>query len=264
MVNILVSGFLVILGLMTLIWLLSLALKNSSIVDIFWGLGFAVAAWAYYFLTPDGFQTRKLLMTVLVTLWGLRLGLHIGSRNIGKGEDYRYARWREAAGASWWWRSFFKVFLLQGIILWFVAMPLAVAQYSPQPAALTIFDILGLVLWLVGFTFEALGDWQLSRFKSDPANKGQVMRSGLWRYTRHPNYFGDATLWWGYFLIAVSVPYGFLTVLSPALMTFLLMRVSGVALLERDLQKNKPGYADYIASTNAFFPGLPHNQSQPQ
>lgn len=257
MVTILAMGFLAVLIYMTVLWLVSLWLKNSSIVDIFWGPGFALAAWTYFALTPDGFTTRKLILAVLVTIWGLRLGLHIGIRNHGKPEDYRYARWRKDAGDSWWWRSFFKVFLLQGVLLWVIATPLAVAQASAEPASLTIFDILGVVVWGIGIFFEAVGDWQLTRFKADPANKGKVMQTGLWKYTRHPNYFGDATLWWGYFLIALSVPFGFLTIFSPIIMTYLLMKVSGVALLEKDLKKSKPEYAAYIEATNAFFPGMP-------
>lgn len=259
-IQILVSGFFAILVYMIVIWLVSLVLKNSSIVDIFWGPGFALAALVYYLLTPEGFATRKLLILVLVAIWGLRLGIHIGIRNHGKGEDYRYQAWRKSNGARWWWFSFFQVFLLQGILMWLIAMPLAIAQMSPDPAYLTVFDILGVVVWVIGFIFEAVGDWQLTQFKADPANKGKVMRTGLWRYTRHPNYFGDAALWWGYFLIALSVPFGFITVFAPFMMTMLLMRVSGVALLERNLKKTKPEYADYIENTNAFFPGLPRNR----
>jgi steroid 5-alpha reductase family enzyme len=257
MIAILAAGLIAILILMAVMWLVSLALKNSSIVDIIWGPGFALTAWVYYLLTPDGYMPRKLLICILVTIWGLRLGLHIGIRNRGKPEDYRYQKFRADAGEKWWWYSFFKVFLLQGALMWLVGMPIAAAQYAPEPT-LTVFDILGLLVWLVGFSFEAAGDWQLSRFKADPANKGKVMRTGLWRYTRHPNYFGDACVWWGHFLVALSVPGGFLTIFSPVIMTYLLMRVSGVAMLERDLKKNKPEYADYIASTNAFFPGAPH------
>ncbi len=258
MLTILLSGLIAILVFVTLLWLTSLALKNSSIIDIFWGPGFVLAGWVYFALTPDGFSTRKLLMVTLVTIWGLRLGLHIGRRNIGKPEDYRYQAWRKSNGARWWWVSFFQVFLLQGVLLWLIATPLAVAQSAPEPANLTIFDILGIIVWLVGFGFEAIGDWQLTHFKADPANKGKVMRTGLWRYTRHPNYFGDATLWWGHFLIALSVPSGFLSIFSPIIMTFMLVRVSGVAMLEQNLKKTKPEYAEYVATTNAFFPGPPH------
>jgi len=248
-------GLAAILALMIVLWLVSLALKNSSIVDIFWGPGFVVAAWMYYLLTPDGFSARKLLICALVTIWGLRLATHIFLRNAGKPEDFRYQKWRQENGSSWWWRSFFKVFLLQGILLWIISIPLLAAQYSAQPARLTVFDFAGAALWLIGFFFEAAGDAQLVRFKADPANKGKIMNSGVWRYTRHPNYFGDAAQWWGYFLIALAAG-GWWTVFSPILMTTLLLRVSGVALLEKTMAA-KPGYEEYMRKTNAFVPWLP-------
>ncbi len=247
----------IILAYMLVIWLVSLALRDSSIVDIFWGPGFVVVALAAFWLTPGGYQTRGLLMLALVTIWGLRLGLHIGRRNLGKGEDYRYRRWREAAGAAWWWRSLFKVFLLQGAVLWVVAVPLVVIAFHDQPDDLTALDAAGALAWAAGFLFEAVGDWQLARFKANPASRGRVLQTGLWRYTRHPNYFGDALVWWGFFLIACSLPGGFLTIFSPLLMTLLLRRVSGVALLERSLRQTKPEYARYIETTSAFVPRRP-------
>ena len=163
---------------------------------------------------------------------------------------------RAAHGTAFWWRSLFTVFWLQGAIQWFVALPLLVAVQAAQPAGLTAVDALGIVLFAVGFGFEAVGDYQLARFKAAPANRGQVLDRGLWRYTRHPNYFGDATLWWGLYAVACATPGGWLTVLSPALMSFLLMRVSGVTLLEAGLQA-KPGYREYITRTPAFFPWFP-------
>ncbi len=250
---------LIILGLMTLLWLISLALKNSSIVDVFWGTGFVIFTWAAFLLTPEGFVTRKLLLSALVTVWGLRLSLHILTRNWGKPEDFRYQKWREEAGPAWWWRSFFKVFLLQGIILWVVAAPLLAAQLSASPAVLTWLDFLAIAVWLVGFFFEAAGDWQLARFKANPANRGKVLRTGVWRYTRHPNYFGDAAQWWAYYLIALTAG-AWWAIFSPMLMTFLLMRVSGVALLEKTLKTEKPEYQDYIQTTSAFFPWFPRNK----
>jgi steroid 5-alpha reductase family enzyme len=256
-----IIGFGAILVFMTAMWIVSLLLKNSSIVDIFWGPGFVLTGWVYFALTPDGFGTRKLLIVLLTTIWGLRLGIHIGRRNVGKGEDYRYQAWRKSAGDKWWWQSFFKVFLLQGVMLWLIAWPLLIAQVHATPGAVTILDVLGILVWGMGFFFEAVGDWQLTRFKADPANKGKVMRYGLWKYTRHPNYFGDAAVWWGHFLMAVSVPWGILTIFSPLMMTLLLMRVSGVALLEQSLTKTKPQYKDYIESTSSFFPWFPREKS---
>jgi steroid 5-alpha reductase family enzyme len=250
-------GALTVLGLMTAIWLLSLALKDSSIVDVFWGAGFVVTNWIYFALTPDGFPTRKALVSVLVTIWGLRLSLYILWRNWGKGEDFRYRKWRTEAGAQWWWRSFFKVFLLQGVLMWIISAPLLAAQISPTPDRLTLLDFVALPVWAIGFFFEAVGDWQLARFKADPANKGKVLRTGVWRYTRHPNYFGDATQWWAYYLIAAAASGGYWTIFSPLIMTALLLRVSGVALLEKTLTKTKPEYQEYVETTSAFLPWFP-------
>ncbi len=245
-----------IFGLMLMLWLFSLALRNSSIVDIFWGTGFVIVAWAAFLLTPDGFLPRKLLLAALVTIWGLRLSIHILRRNWGKPEDFRYAKWREESGRSWWWHSFFKVFLLQGILLWIISAPLIAVQLSPTPQRLGPLDALGVLVWAFGFYFEAAGDAQLERFKSDPANKGKLLTTGVWRYTRHPNYFGDAAQWWGYFLIAASAG-AWWTIFSPVLMTLLLVRVSGVALLEKTLIKTKPGYREYAETTSAFVPWFP-------
>jgi steroid 5-alpha reductase family enzyme len=247
---------LIIFVMMTLLWILSLVLKNSSIVDIFWGTGFVIASWAAFLLTPEGFEPRKILLNTLVTIWGLRLSLHILVRNWGKPEDFRYRAWRVEAGANWWWRSFFKVFLLQGILMWLISAPLMAVQVSRMPDRLTVLVFTALAIWLVGFFFEAAGDWQLSRFKANPANKDKVLSSGVWRYTRHPNYFGDATQWWAFYLVAMAAG-GLWTIFSPLLMTTLLMRVSGVTLLEKSLKEEKPGYAEYVRSTSEFFPWFP-------
>jgi steroid 5-alpha reductase family enzyme len=241
---------------MSLVWILSLTLKNSSIVDIFWGIGFVVTAWFYFFSSTSGYQARKLLLISLVTIWGLRLSLHIFIRNAGRGEDYRYRNLREATGKSWWWISYFKVFLLQGFLLWVISIPLLSAQFGSEPKRLTILDFLGLLAWIKGFFFEAVGDWQLSRFKNNPANKGKILNTGLWRFTRHPNYFGDSLQWWGFYFIAVAAG-GFWTIYSPIIMTVLLIKVSGVKLLEKSLKNSKPGYKEYIEKTNGFIPWFP-------
>ena len=249
-------GLGIILVLMTLLWLFSLWLKNSSIVDIFWGTGFVIAGWVYFILTPDGYFARKLLISLLVTIWGLRLSLYILWRNWGKPEDFRYQKWRGEAGNKWWWQSFFRVFLLQGVLLWVISAPLLAAQYRALPGYLTIFDFLGVAVWLVGFFFEAMGDFQLSRFKARTENKGKVLDKGFWKYTRHPNYFGDSAVWWGYGLICLSAG-SYLPVLGSILMTALIIKVSGVALLEKSLKDQKPQYREYIEKTSAFFPWLP-------
>lgn len=242
-----------VLGLMILLWLISLAMKNSSIVDIFWGAGFVFTGWVYYALTPDGAPTRKLLLMILVSIWGLRLFAYLLYRNAGKPEDFRYKKWRDEAGPSWWWRSFFKVFILQGVLMWVISAPLLAAQYSARPAALTPLDYLGVLIWAYGFFFEAMGDLQLAVFKSNPDNKGKLLDKGVWRYTRHPNYFGDAAQWWGFFLIALSAG-GWWSIFSPVIMTHLLLNVSGVAMLEKSLKTVKPGYEEYVRRTSAFVP----------
>jgi steroid 5-alpha reductase family enzyme len=253
--------FLVILAFMTAIWLASVRLRNASIVDIFWGAGFVAAAWTYLALA-DAATVRGWLIVSLTTLWGLRLSVHLWVRNSGKGEDYRYREMRERRGPGFWWFSFFSVYLLQGIIMWVVALPQWVATRSTVPASLTLLDYLGLALFLVGMLFETVGDWQLTRFKADPANRGKLLTTGLWRYTRHPNYFGDALVWWGLTLIALAVPGSAWVLISPVLMTFLLVRVSGVSLLEQRLRETKPGFADYVDRTNSFVPWISRRSAQ--
>jgi steroid 5-alpha reductase family enzyme len=249
-------GALVVWGYVTLIWIASVILTNASIVDIFWGLGFVVLSLVYFGLSTDGFHGRQFLILALVTTWGLRLSGYILARNWGKGEDYRYRNWREQYGQRYWWISYFQVFILQGAIMWLISATLLAAFYYDTPDYLTPLDVVGVMLWTVGFFFEAVGDWHLMQFKRNPANEGKVLDSGVWAYTRHPNYFGDAAQWWAYYLIALSTGWGALTVFGPALMTFLLIYVSGVAMLERSM-KQKPKYADYIARTSAFFPRIP-------
>lgn len=242
-------------------WLLSVRLRDVSIVDVMWGPGFAlvvaVATWV-----GAGDPARKLLVLVLVGLWGLRLAFHIFLRNHGKGEDYRYRAMRERQGPRFVWLSAITIFGLQGALLLFIALPLILATSRTAgtgtgTAGLGLVDLAGCALFVLGFFFEAVGDAQLARFKADPANRGKVCDVGLWRYSRHPNYFGDATLWWGLYLIACAVPGGAWTIASPLLMTVLLLKVSGVALLERGLASTKPGYADYVARTSPFVPWFP-------
>jgi steroid 5-alpha reductase family enzyme len=245
-------GF-IILGLMILLWLTSLILKDSSLIDIFWGLSFVVAAWSYFGLTSGGYLGRKLLICGLVTIWGLRLSIHLLIRNWGRGEDFRYARWREQAGRDWWWQSLIKVFLLQGLLLWIISIPLLAAQMVTPTNHMTWFDWLGVLVWCIGFLFETVGDLQLAQFRSKPDHKGLVLDQGLWRYSRHPNYFGDALQWWGFYFISVAVV-GIWPIISPSLMTFLLVRVSGVSLLEKSLYQDKPGYREYVQRTSAFIP----------
>ncbi|MEP7308868.1 MAG: DUF1295 domain-containing protein [Acidobacteriota bacterium] len=249
-------GLAVILTVFSMVWILSLRLRDASIADVCWGLGFVLLVWVYCVLSPAS-TPRSWLVAVLITVWGTRLSLHIFLRRYGKGEDPRYQSMRDSNGRAFWWRSLFTVFWLQGAILWFVALPLLVAVRATEPAAVTAIDGVGVLLFAIGFGFEVVGDYQLHQFKAKPSNRGQVLDRGLWRYTRHPNYFGDATLWWGVFLLAAATPGGWLTVLSPSLMTILLRRVSGVTLLEAGLKSSKPGYGDYMTRTPAFLPRFP-------
>jgi steroid 5-alpha reductase family enzyme len=248
------GGLVVVAVAFSILWLVSLALENASIVDIFWGPGFILVG-AYYAVTVSGAPTQRgLLVLGLVTVWGLRLALHIGFRNAGAGEDFRYRKWRDEAGASFWWISLLKVFLLQAVLLWIVSSPLLLAQLGGGERETTL-DVLGLALWVFGFLFETVADWQLQRFRKDPAASGRVMRSGLWSVSRHPNYFGEAVLWWGIGLLALPTG-GWLSFIGPVMITFLLLKVSGVAMLDAAMVERRPDYADYVATTPAFVPRL--------
>jgi steroid 5-alpha reductase family enzyme len=245
-----------VLVCMLAMWLLSLALRDASIADIFWGLGFVVIAVATCLWTNDGNSARRGLLVALVSLWGLRLAVYLLWRNAGRGEDPRYAAMRRYWGARFWWVSLFTVFALQGCLLWIVSLPIQLGQLAPG-SSLGPLDAIGVALFALGLSFEAVGDFQLARFKADPANAGRVMDRGLWRYTRHPNYFGDCCVWWGLFAVALSTPYGVWSVVGPALMSFLLLRVSGVPLLERSIRQRRPDYAAYAKRTSAFLPRRP-------
>lgn len=248
------KGLLLILSFMAVVWVTSLVLKKASIADPFWGLGFVVVA-GYYHLSTTNESLRKVIVLTLVTIWGLRLFGYLLWRSYGKPEDYRYAQFRKEYGAHrYWWVSFFQVFVLQGVLLWLISAPLLSAQYYDQQ--LGWLDGIAICFWLVGFIFEAGGDYQLVKFKSNPANKGKVLNTGFWRYTRHPNYFGDACVWWGFGLFSVAAE-SYWPVLGSLLMTFLLLKISGVAMLERSLKTTKPEYSEYIRKTNSFLPWIP-------
>jgi len=240
---------------MLLLWLVSLRVRDASIADIFWPLGFVLVA--IVSLRAAGYAPRKVLVGVLVGVWGLRLAVHLFLRNRGHGEDPRYRAMRRRWGNRFGLISLFTVFGFQGALMWVVSLPVQLAMLRPLPARIAWTDTLGTALWLCGFCFEAVGDLQLTRFKSEPAHDGRVMERGLWRYTRHPNYFGDALLWWGIGTIAAGTSGGLIAVVGPVLMTFLLARVSGVPLLERRMSRTRPGYADYVARTSAFVPMPP-------
>ncbi len=247
------NGLYAILVMMVLAWLLSIKLNNVSIVDSLWSLAFLLAAMVYA-LTLTEAGPRTALVLVLVTIWALRLAAYITWRNWGEGEDRRYQAMRANNQPHFQYKSLYIVFGLQGILAWVISLPLLAAMAGPTP--LGGLDLLAVMLWLVGFTFEAGGDWQLQRFKADPNNAGKVMDQGLWRYTRHPNYFGDFCIWWSFYLFALAAG-AWWAIIAPLLMSFFLLKVSGVAMLEKDIAERRPKYADYIRRTNAFFPGPP-------
>ena len=254
-IQIYLFAFAAIMTMMTILWLISIKIRNVSIVDLFWGFGFVVAS-AVYFIFTEGLEVRKILLMTLVAIWGLRLSIYLAWRNIGEGEDFRYQKFRKDFGEHrYWWYSFFSVFLLQGVLMWLISVPLLGAQFSPENS-LGIMDYFGVLIWIIGFVFEAGGDMQLARFKANPANKGKVLNTGFWHYTRHPNYFGDAAVWFGYSLICISAG-SYWPVLGSVLMTALIIKVSGVALLEKSLNTTKPGYQEYVRKTSAFIPWFP-------
>jgi steroid 5-alpha reductase family enzyme len=232
-------------------FLVALRLRRNDVADIAWGAGFIVLALVAQFAVAD-VSSRGILVLALVTVWGLRLSLHIGLRNRGKAEDARYRKWREEWGNHAPIRAYFQVFMLQGLLIVPVLSPVTFVLAHPD-ADLTWLDALGGAVWLVGFVFEAVGDLQLARFKKDPRNGGRLVTSGLWKYTRHPNYFGEVTLWWGIWLIACSAPGGWKTVVGPATITALILLVSGIPLLERKYEGNLE-FKEYKRRTSAFFP----------
>ena len=236
-------------------WFVSIAVKNASIVDIVWGFGFVAVAWTVR-LRVDGVSARQNLLVVLTSIWGLRLTGYLFWRNHGKGEDFRYRAMRKRWGTQFPLVSLGTVFGVQGVLMFLVSLPVQLGQAATEPD-LGWLAAAGVVVWVVGLFFEAVGDAQLARFKKDPDSAGRVMDRGLWRYTRHPNYFGDACVWWGIALVAAETPVGRWGLIGAVVMTVLLRRVSGVTLLEKSLNKRRPGYADYVARTSAFVPRPP-------
>lgn len=250
----LASNLLSLWTLLAILWAVSVKIRDASIIDIFWGPACAFGA-IMTLWRADGASPRDIVLTLLACLWAARLALHLAGRNLGHGEDYRYARMREkqssdAAFARW---SLVYVFGLQGFIAWFVSLPVQIGQIGGV-TALGPLAYMGIAVFCVGFAFETIGDAQLKAFKSDPANKGRLMTKGLWAWTRHPNYFGDAAVWAGLTLIALEAPYGWMAILSPIVMAHFLINVSGKALLERGMEKKYPEYAAYRQSTSGFFP----------
>jgi steroid 5-alpha reductase family enzyme len=248
------SGLGTVAAMMVAVWVASVVRRDASIVDRVWGLAFVVAAWTYA-VVADVWTPRTWLVLALVTVWGLRLSIYITARNWGDGEDKRYQQMREKRPSTFPVRSLVTIFLLQGVLAWVISLPLLAATAYDAPDGLVWLDLVAVVVWIVGFVFEAGGDWQLSRFLADPDNRGKVNDRGLWRYTRHPNYFGDTVVWWSYGIAALATG-AWWTLLGPVLMTFLIVKVSGVAMTEKGMSgSSREGYEEYVARTNAFIPG---------
>lgn len=248
-------GLVFVVGSAALLWLLSLRIRDVSIIDIFWGPGIAgVVDIAAILGQASGPRVSAVLF--LVNLWAVRLAAHIFARH--DGEDHRYAAMRHQYGAQWWWWSLVQVFLLQAILIWFIAAPLVAAVLSGR-GTIGPMDYLGIGIAALALITEALADFQLARFRADPANKGKVMDRGLWGWSRHPNYFGEAMLWWGFFLVGFSASHAWWLALSPLVVTFLLLKVSGVSLMEDKMEDRRPAYAAYKRRVSAFVPWPPKN-----
>jgi len=256
LLTVLGTNLLIVMTLMTALWMLSIPLRDVSFIDSFWALGMVIVAGTTYAMVGDG-AARQQLLLLLTAIWGIRLGLHLFLRWRREGADRRYVALLAKAPGNPHLFSLRKVFLLQGPLLWLVALPVQLGQIETTPASLGIVAMLGAALAVTGILFETVGDWQLARFKADSASEGQVMDKGLWRYTRHPNYFGDACVWWGLYLIAAETATGRWAIVSPIFLTFILVKWSGAALLERRLKRSRPGYVDYIERTSSFFPWPP-------
>lgn len=242
---------LLLFGYMTCWWLISLSKKRADLADFAWGLGFVFLAWLSFFLSAD-LTMKKVLLNFLVSVWGLRLAFHIFLRLKKKPEDQRYQNFRQSWGKRFFWRSFWQIFFLQGLLLYLIAIPVLFININAE-GNISFFTIAGFIIWLIGFYFEAAADWQLKKFLGNPKNKGKLMTQGLWRYSRHPNYFGEVTLWWGIYLMALDLPNGFYTIIGPFTITILILFVSGIPLLEKKY-RDRPDFAAYKKKTSIFFP----------
>lgn len=258
MIQILLVNAAILIASILILWAISVRIRDVSFIDSFWAFGMVMLTVSTYLQAHDGSAGRKVLILALVGVWGLRLSTHLFFRWRREGEDPRYkrilGRAMEKNGWSFATASLIMVFAMQAPMLFIVCLPAQLGQMPTTPWEVGWLGFAGKVLALIGIGFETIGDFQLTRFRANPANKGKVLDTGLWRYTRHPNYFGDTCVWWGVFLIAAETPLGLWSLPGPILITFLLTRLSGVPMLEHSLKKNRPGYEDYIRRTSGFFP----------
>ncbi len=241
----------VIFFYMTTLFIIAMLVKDNSIADIAWGIGFILIAMVTL-IHSGAYFPRQIVVTLLVLIWGSRLAIRILRRNWGKGEDWRYQDWRKSWGKYFVIRSYLQVFILQGFILLLNVTPVIIIN-TTSDASITALDVIGIAVWGIGFFFESVGDYQLDQFIRNPENRGKIMDRGLWRYTRHPNYFGEITMWWGIWIIALSVAWGWIGIIGPAIITAMIVFVSGIPLTERDMAKN-PGFAAYKEKTSILIP----------
>jgi steroid 5-alpha reductase family enzyme len=237
---------------MTIWFIFSIVKRRNDLADIAWGLGFVLVAWFSFFSAEQAFSWRSILLSVMISVWGFRLSLHIYKRNKNKAEDSRYLKWRETWGEYFYIRSYFQVFLLQGLFVFLISLPVIYVQ-SITSTKLNFFDLLGFIIWVTGFIFEAVSDQQLKEFLSSPENKGQIMQDGLWRYSRHPNYFGEVVQWWGIWVVSFGVGASLITLISPILITLLILFVSGIPLLEKKYS-GRADFQEYKKRTSIFIP----------
>jgi steroid 5-alpha reductase family enzyme len=258
MFNVIIIEIIIIMIYMVVWFFIAQILKRNDIADVAWAVGFIVTAISAMIFS-NGTTKRGFLSLSLVVLWGVRLACHILLRNQGKPEDARYKKWRKEWGKHALIRAFFQIFILQGLLIIIISLPITIIITSKQKS-LGVLDFLGICIWSIGFAFEALGDYQLIKYKKNPANKGKIMTQGLWNYTRHPNYFGEVVLWWGIYLIALSVPKGWAAILGPITITYLILKVSGIPLLEEKYKDNLE-FQMYKKRTSVFFPLPPRKES---
>jgi steroid 5-alpha reductase family enzyme len=252
----LVQNFIVIMAVMIALWLLSIRIGDVSFIDSFWAFGFVVISTVTY-ATTDGSPARSLLILSLTMVWGIRLSGYLLSRWRREGADGRYLAMGKRIDGNIHLGFLRKVFLLQGCLLWIVSLPVQLGQVGADPAGLGPLAMIGALAAVFGIAVESVGDWQLARFKGDPQNAGKVMDRGLWRYSRHPNYFGDLCVWWGLFLIAAETAPGRFSFIGPAVLTWILAKWSGAVLIERRMKRSRPGYDAYVERTSRFIPWPP-------
>jgi len=250
----LLPGLYAIIALMVVLWLISIPLRNVAIIDLFWGVAVATGGTVYWWQLPD-VGPRAGLVMVLAWLWALRLFIYLFLRNKGKPEDWRYVEMRNKR-SGFAFKSLYIVFLLQAVLAWIIGLPLYGAVVGDQ--SLVLLDAIAVALFLFGLIWESLADYQLANFLNNRENSGAVMDKGVWRYSRHPNYFGEFVLWWALWLLALSAGYAW-TAIGPLLLSFFLLKVSGVSLLEKDISERRPAYKEYVERTSAFVPRPPRD-----